>query len=127
MSDPAPQPHSQSHPAPPAWLPRLFVLACVVFSAQTLSRWDAFRHATFFNRWPLFDWQDIHVYFESSRWMTGAGTLYRQVPSEYPLLPNLLFGAVRMVSNAVPLLPEAYDRFAWVWVSRTRRGFGSLT
>lgn len=107
-------------PAPRA-VPRAFVriaaAICAVFSLATLFRWDAFRHASFFGRWPLFDWHDMHVYFLSSGWVMGQGTLYRQVPSEYPLLPNLLFGAVRAVSNLVPVISDPYGRFAWVWVS----------
>ncbi len=97
--------------------PALAAAACAAFSLATLWRWDAFRHASVLGRWPLFDWHDMHVYFLSSAWVTGGGTLYREVPSEYPLLPNLLFGAVRLVSNAVPVVPAGYDRFAWVWVS----------
>ncbi|MEO5617043.1 MAG: hypothetical protein ABIS67_04675 [Candidatus Eisenbacteria bacterium] len=91
-------------------------MLCLAFSAFTLFNWDAFRHATFFGRWPLFDWHDMHVYFLSSGWAMGEGTLYRQVPSEYPLLPNLLFAGVRLMTNAVPMVPAGYDRFAWGWV-----------
>jgi hypothetical protein len=110
-------PPLRSSPAAPAWLPRAFALLCLAFSAFTLFNWDVFRHSTFLGRWPLFDWHDMHVYFLSSGWVMGEGTLYRQVPSEYPLLPNLLFGAVRLISNAVPMVPAGYDRFAFVWTS----------
>jgi len=117
MSQPVPRP--PTHAPAPAWLPLAFALACLAFSAVTLFRWEAFRHASFLGLWNLFDWHDIHVYFLSSGWVAGGGTLYRQVPSEYPLLPNLLFGAVRLVSGAVPVLTDGYDRFAWTWVSLT--------
>jgi hypothetical protein len=91
--------------------------ACLLFSLFTLVRWDAFRHVTVLHLWQVFDWQDIHVYFESSRWIVGGGTLYRDVPSEYPLLANLIFAAVELLSRVTPVLADAYDRFAWVWVS----------
>jgi len=106
-----------ARPASDRQVLRLYTVLCLAFSAFTLYRWDAFRHATFFGRWPLFDWHDMHVYFLSSGWVMGEGTLYRQVPSEYPLLPNLLFAAVRVMSSIVPRVPEGYDAFAWVWTS----------
>lgn len=112
MSDPA----SRSAPSSGATL-KIYALLCVTFSLVTLFTWDAFRHVTFLHLWQIYDWQDINVYFQSSRWVAGAGTLYRQVPSEYPLLPNLVFGLVRLVSNFVPRLADGYDRFAWVWIS----------
>ena len=115
MSETVSPPRSAA--ASPAWLPSVLAALCLAFSLFTLFSWDVFRHATFLGRWPLFDWHDMHVYFLSSGWVMGEGTLYRQVPSEYPLLPNLLFGAVRMLSNAVPMVPAGYDRFAFVWVS----------
>jgi hypothetical protein len=49
--------------------------------------------------------------------VVGKGTLYKEVASEYPLLPNLLFTAVRQISHVVPVLGDPYDRFAWVWVT----------
>ena len=113
MNPPAPLPRS----AAPAWFPRVALGVCLLFSAATLFRWDAFRHVTFLHLWQVFDWQDIHVYFESSRWVVGGGVLYRDVPSEYPLFANLIFAAVRLVSQVVPVLADPYDKFAWVWVS----------
>ena len=113
MNTPASLPRSSA----PAWYPWLAAGTCLLFSLVTLLRWDAYRHVTFLHLWQVFDWQDIHVYFESSRWIVGGGTLYRAVPSEYPLLANLVFAAVRVLSLGVPVLAEAYDRFAWVWVS----------
>lgn len=113
MTPPASLPRS----AAPAWFTPAAVAACALFSIATLFRWDAYRHVTFLHLWQVFDWQDIHVYFESSRWVLGGGVLYRSVPSEYPLLANLVFAAVRLLSQAVPVIAEPYDRFAWVWVS----------
>jgi len=91
------------------------LLAAAALGLATFLRWDAFRHASVFGLWNLFDWHDIHVYFLSSGWVAGQGTLYREVPSEYPLLANLLFAAVRLVSGLVPLGSD-YDRFAWTWM-----------
>jgi hypothetical protein len=113
MNPPGPLPRS----AAPAWFPRVALVVCLVFSAATLFGWDAYRHVTVLHLWQVFDWQDIHVYFESSRWVVAGGVLYRDVPSEYPLLANLVFAAVRLLSQAVPRLADPYDRFAWVWVS----------
>ena len=113
MNSPASLPRSTA----PAWFPRVAIGVCVLFSLGTLFRWDAYRHVTFLHLWQVFDWQDIHVYFESSHWVTGGGVLYRSVPSEYPLFANLIFAAVRLVSQAVPVLADPYDKFAWVWVS----------
>src|SRR5262245_22823340 len=90
---------------------------CGAFSLLALIAWARYRHASFLGAWPLFDWHDMHVYFLSSVWVMGEGTLYRQVASEYPLLPNLLFAAVRLISRAVPMLTDPYDQFAWVWVT----------
>ncbi len=110
-------PASLPRTALPAWFPRLAIGLCLVFPLVTLFRWDAFRHVTFLHLWQVFDWQDIHVYFESSSWIVGGGTLYRSVPSEYPLLANLCFAIVRLLSLAAPILRDPYDKFAWVWVS----------
>lgn len=113
MNPPVPLPRS----AAPPWFGRAAVGICLLFSLVTLFRWDAYRHVSFLHLWQVFDWQDIHVYFESSHWVLGGGVLYRSVPSEYPLLANLVFAAVRLVSQVVPVLTDPYDRFAWVWVS----------
>jgi uncharacterized membrane protein len=95
-----------------------FALVAAAFAIATLFRWDAFRHAGVLGLWKLFDWHDIHVYFLSSGWVAGQGTLYREVPSEYPLLANLLFALVRVISRVVRLATD-YDRFAWTWVTIT--------
>src|SRR5690242_2869077 len=65
----------------------------------------------------VFTANDIRVYFASSRWAAGEGTLYRDVFSEYPLVPNLIFGAFRALAEAWRPLPSAFDSFTWLWVS----------
>jgi len=57
------------------WLPRAALGVCLAFSLLTLLCWDAFRHASFLGRWPLFDWHDMHGYFLSSGWVVGEGTV----------------------------------------------------
>jgi hypothetical protein len=100
-------------------LAALFAAACALFSIVTLFTWDAFRHASLFGLIAFYERHDMHVYFLSSGWVEGQGTLYREVASEYLLLPNLLFGAVRVLSRLVPVLSDPFDRFAWTWVSLT--------
>ena len=67
----------------PVWLPRAFAVMCGAFSLLALFAWARYRHASFLGLWPLFDWHDMHVYFLSSGWVVGEGTLYREVASEY--------------------------------------------
>lgn len=64
------------------------------------------------------DNQDILGYFNSTNWVFGTGTLYKDVLSEYPLLANLVFSLVRLLTfnlNQSPLT------FALIWV-----GFNSI-
>ena len=42
-----------------------------------------------------FDADDMGVYFKSARWVIEGGRLYREVPSEYPLLANITFAVLR--------------------------------
>jgi hypothetical protein len=44
---------------------------------------------------------DLEVYFNSSRWIIEGGRLYCDVPSEYPLLANIIFGAFRYLGNLI--------------------------
>ncbi len=46
-----------------------------------------------------FDPNDMDVYFSESRWVPQGGVIYRDVPSEYPLVANLLFAAIRAVAG----------------------------
>src|SRR5262245_43415984 len=61
----------------------------------------------------LFDPNDIKVYFDSSRWVTEGGRLYREVPSEYPLLANLVFAAIRYVAD---LIVSGSYGFRFIWI-----------
>jgi hypothetical protein len=60
---------------------------------------------------PL-DTHDIAVYFNSSRWIIEGGRLYRDVPSEYPLLANIIFAAWRYAAN---LICPGFDGFKYTW------------
>jgi hypothetical protein len=70
-------------------------------------------HSKIFGVRLLFDGHDIGVYFRSSRWIFGEGTLYRDVRSEYPLLPNLVFATWRSLASA---LNREQLTFEYVWV-----------
>jgi hypothetical protein len=61
----------------------------------------------------FFDGHDLGHYFDSSRWVIEGGRLYREVPSEYPLLANMIFAACRYLSNLVS--PANYG-FNAVWI-----------
>lgn len=63
------------------------------------------------------DYFDLGVYYKSSRWVTDGGTLYRDVFSEYPLLANLVFAAVRGVSTLVSGVMSERAAFYWAWIS----------
>jgi hypothetical protein len=61
----------------------------------------------------FFDPHDIGVYFESSRWIVKGGTLYGDVFSEYPLLANAIFAAIRWIANTT--FPGSRG-FEYLWV-----------
>ncbi len=76
----------------------------------------------------LFDYWDLTVYFEESRWAYSGQAPYLDIPSEYPLLANLAFGVVHALSRpalyaVLPRLPEAllpqapYLAFVWLWLA----------
>jgi uncharacterized membrane protein len=46
-----------------------------------------------------FDTVDIGVYFDSARWITEGGRLYREVPSDYPLFANIIFAICRYLGH----------------------------
>lgn len=60
---------------------------------------------------------DMRVYYHSSRWVAGGGTLYADVPSEYPLAANLLFAACRLVGDHFPGSPGGWAAFSWCWIA----------
>ena len=70
-------------------------------------------HSKIFGIRLLFDGYDIGVYFRSSRWIFGKGTLYRDVVSEYPLAANLVFALWRSMASA---LNRDKLTFEYVWV-----------
>ena len=61
----------------------------------------------------LFDDHDIGVYFRSSRWIVEGSILYNDVFSEYPLLANAIFAAIRYVTEAT--FPGNLG-FQYLWV-----------
>jgi hypothetical protein len=64
----------------------------------------------------LFDGYDLSDYFDSSRWVIEGGRLYREVPSEYPLLANMIFAACRYLSN---LVSSGRHGFFALWIAST--------
>jgi hypothetical protein len=60
---------------------------------------------------------DMRVYYNSSGWVADGGTLYADVPSEYPLLANLLFAACRVVGDGFPGSPGGWAAFSWCWIA----------
>jgi hypothetical protein len=65
----------------------------------------------------LVETSDPGVYFRSSSWIVGGGSLYTSVPSEYPLLANLLFALARLVSEAWHSQTSALLNFEITWVT----------
>lgn len=65
----------------------------------------------------LVETSDPGVYFRSSSWVVGQGTLYVNVPSEYPLFANLFFALVRIVSEVVNSQPSVLLSFEVTWVT----------
>jgi hypothetical protein len=79
--------------------------------------WSSFANARVLGVRLFYEGFDLNVFYKSSRWAAGEGWLYKDVFSEYPLLPNLFFGAVRAVSDHLSPMPAGLDSFAWVWIS----------
>jgi hypothetical protein len=61
-----------------------------------------------------FDTHDIGVYFASARWIIDGGRLYREVPSEYPPLANVIFVICRYLGQF--LYPGMWGFFS-LWVT----------
>jgi hypothetical protein len=61
-----------------------------------------------------FDTVDIGVYFDTARWITEGGRLYREVPSDYPLFPNIMFAICRYLGH---LLHPGIWGFFTLWVA----------
>lgn len=64
----------------------------------------------------LLDRHDINVYFYSSAWTAGSGTLYVDVPSEYPLAANLIFGSIRFLASLVTAPEHQQRAFTLIWI-----------
>ena len=56
---------------------------------------------------------DLRVYFESSRWIIEGGKLYKDAPSEYPPLANVVFAVWRWLGN---LVYPGFTGFIYTWV-----------
>ena len=65
----------------------------------------------------LFDRYDIDQYYMRSRWAIGEGVLFKDVWSDYLLLPNLLFGVFRFLSENLHPLSTSFKSFSWLWVT----------
>ena len=70
------------------------------------------------------DDHDINVYFTSTNWVYGAGTLYRDIPSEYPLLANVIFYFVRLLTFNADSTPNT---FALIWIGLNSILFAGVT
>jgi uncharacterized membrane protein len=60
------------------------------------------------------DPHDVRVYFDSAGWVVNGGRLYREVPSEYPLLANIIFAMFFYIGN---LLHRGFYGFYTLWVA----------
>jgi hypothetical protein len=70
-----------------------------------------------FHAFPTSHWidsHDIRIYYQQSRWVAGQGTLYRDIASEYPPAANVLFAAVRLLSDHLGGGVTAYI-YVWSW------------
>ena len=94
-----------------AWL-----VAALLPPILLVGQWDAVQAWRPLGIQGIVDGHDIAVYFASSHWVTGAGVLYQGVPSEYPLLANILFAALRVVADWLrpETAPSASFEFVWV-------------
>ncbi|MGL5064633.1 MAG: hypothetical protein ACRC62_32020 [Microcoleus sp.] len=91
--------------------PRLLLLVGVVGAIFFYFSWDAVTAS------KLFDRYDIDQYYIRSRWAIGQGVLFKDVWSDYLLLPNLLFGVFRFISENLRPLSNSFNSFSWLWVT----------
>ena len=84
----------------------------------------------FFQRHSLrifIDTADMDVYFRESEWVLRPGRLpFRDSFSEYPLLANLVFGVVRVISAKLPLFADAQKSFLLWWAGLAGAGYGFM-
>jgi len=59
---------------------------------------------------------DVDGYYNSTNWIIGQGRLYREVFSEYPLLANIIFAIVRLVSLSTDSGLLGF-RLAWIAIN----------
>ena len=88
----------------------------IVLAAFSIAAVGIVAHPFVWERFTVrlaFDAHDLDVYFASSGWIAGGGRLYDTVPSEYPLFANIIFAAVRYVSDL--FRPDGYG-FYFVWM-----------
>lgn len=82
----------------------------------------------FFELRPIrlaFDTIDLTVYFRQSEWAVSEGVLpFRDIFSEYPLAANLMFGAVRLLSDHLPAFSDPFKSFSWWWMGIAGVGYG---
>lgn len=94
----------------------LIILGCAG-SILMYCSWGLLSHTKPWGIRLFFDPIDLNVYFKSSRWVVGGGSLYKGVFSEYPLLANLIFGIVRYLAEILHPLSSPFDSFSWLWMS----------
>jgi hypothetical protein len=82
-----------------------------VFAAATLAGVSLVLSIYYFPRG--LDSYDLNLYFAFSRWVIEGGRLYRDVPSQYPPLANIIFATVRYFGNLV--LPGE-EGFYSLWI-----------
>ncbi|HYN99523.1 MAG TPA: hypothetical protein VEU28_07590 [Actinomycetota bacterium] len=74
---------------------------------------------------PLMGNTDLKVYYPQSDWILEPGDLpFRDTVSEYPLAANLLFGAVRWISEAFPILNDPFFNFNLLWMGIAGLAYG---
>ena len=73
--------------------------------------WDLIQYV------KLFDEHDLSYFFKYSQWAVGQGTLYKDVYSDYLLLPNLLFGCFHFLAKSLHPFTDEFKSFAWLWMS----------
>lgn len=93
------------------------LLVAVLPPVILLPQWEVVRSWRPWGLIGLVDGHDIGVYFGSSAWVTGQGALYAAVPSEYPLLANLMFATVRLVADAWRPFADPSTSFEFTWVT----------
>lgn len=62
-----------------------------------------------------FDTHEVRLYYKHSGWAAGQGTLYREIPSEYPPAANLVFGLLRWANDRLPW-PAGEQTFCFLWI-----------